>query len=154
MPPEWIKFSNDGFMTFPYKKYVFQILLYNDVEKVMDIWDTPDSIPGLPPVSTKTIKNGNISPFIIFSTIKDKNVDLTYDMRLALPDDTILPIGVVNNLIIAQRDVNKNTFYRADQIYTYTFDERFKPGKYQIIILINEKGKTILISKMEFEIIE
>jgi hypothetical protein len=127
MPQEWIKFSDNGFMTFPYKNYVFQILLYSDLEKVMAIWDTSNSPPGLPPVSTKTIKNGNISPFIIFSTKDNKNVDLTYDMRLALPDGTILPIGGVNNLIIAQRGVNKNTFYRADQLYKYIFDERFKP---------------------------
>jgi hypothetical protein len=145
-------FSDNGFISLSDNDFAFIITLVDDLNRTIEIWDTATQIPGLS-ASTKVTENGRISIFIAFGTMKDENLNLTYNVKLKEPDGNFSP-NEYNDLIIFRARVNRNMFFRGRQLLTIQFDETDEFGKYQFHISIKNGGRIIHNFIMEFEYLE
>ena len=145
-------FSSDGVISLSDNEFGFILTLVEDLNRAIEIWDTVTQIPGLS-ASTEVTKNGRISIFVVFGTMKDEIPNLTYDVKLKEPNGSFSP-DEYNDLIISREKVNKNMFFRARQLLTIQFDETDEFGKYQFHISIKNGGRIIYNLVMEFEYLE
>ena len=145
-------FSNNGIISLNDRNYNFTIILVNDLRQMITIWDTADSVPGMPSTTNARI-NGFISTFVTFVTLNNENVNLTYSVKLKKPDGTFSS-NEYNDLIIANTRVRRNMFFRGRQLLTIGFDETDVVGAYQFHITIKDNGRIIYNCIMEFQLTE
>jgi hypothetical protein len=146
-------YSNNGSVSYKDDEYTFVGLLVDDLQKTMEIWNTPDSqgFPKLSPIIQ--IKRDNpISAFIVFSTIRN-DVNITYDFKILQPAGTFSNT-VFNGMEIVKGNVPNNLFYKARQLVTIVFDETDPFGVYQFHISIYDQKNLIKKLVLEFKLIE
>jgi hypothetical protein len=145
-------FSDNGLVSLDDQNYHLNIVLVNDLRQAITVWDTADTIPGIP--SARTVKiDGGISTFISFVSLNNENVNLTYSVKLKYPNGNFSS-NEYNDLIIARGNIRRNLFFRGRQLLTISFDETDALGKYQFYITIKDGGKIIKNCIMEFELLE
>jgi hypothetical protein len=145
-------FSNNGIISLSNEDYNFTVILVNDIAQTISIWDSAVNISGLSS-STKVNVSGVISAFITFVSLKNENVDLTYDVKVRKPDGTFSN-NKYDGLTIARAKIKKNIILRGRQLFAIGFDETDAFGKYQFHITVKDSGKTIQNIVMEFELVK
>ena len=145
-------FSDSGSISINDGKCLFIIVLVNDLNGTIAVWDIPGKVPSIK-TTKKTEINGEIAPFIVFGAEEDRNVFFTYDCKLKKPDGTF-SVNEVNDLVIAQRDIKAKILFRSRASHAVIFDETDSPGTYQFHITIKDHGEPIHDIILEFELAE
>jgi hypothetical protein len=142
-------FSNEGVIQFQDSDYFFVILLVDDLQKAISIWNIPDETPRIDQITNIKI-NEPISLFILYATDRDR-INLTYNLRLRQPDGK-LSWKNFQGLKISDTVITKRILYRALQLPEITFDENDKTGKYCFIVDIYDNDIFIVSLELEFNL--
>jgi hypothetical protein len=142
-------FSNEGVIQFQNSDYLFIILLVDDLQEAINIWNIPNETPRINHITNIRI-NEPISLFILYATDRDR-INLTYSLRLREPDGR-LSWKNFQGLKISDTVINKRILYRALQLPEITFDENEKTGKYCFIVDIYDNDNFIVTLELEFDL--
>jgi hypothetical protein len=149
---ESIHSSNNGTISIDDGNYLFIIVLVNDLDQTISVWDVPDKTPSLKQTTQVKI-NDQIAPFIVFGTQDIENINLTYSCKIRNPDGTFSE-KEANDLILGQGKITPKILFRGRQFLSMKLDEDEALGKYQFYIAIKENDIIIHICIMEFELVE
>jgi hypothetical protein len=145
---------DNGKVEFQTSSAFIQIILINNPNKVIKEWDeTAESyIPGIP-TSIKCKIGETMLPFIIFSSLENKNkkMDISYNAKLKKPNN-IYSKNIGENLKIINGDLPPKMFFRSRDTCGWTFDNTDPLGKYSIEIEIFENSKKVTSYSMNFEL--
>ncbi|MDR1839577.1 MAG: hypothetical protein LBQ93_08375 [Treponema sp.] len=142
-------FSNTGAIALHDSDYRFTVILVNNLEWALESLKIADY--GLPHISR--FKRGEkVTPFLTFMTFNNRNVDLTYSVKLQGPDGK--SVEEKDNLPIARSTVSDSMGYSAQEFATMNFDETDALGTYQFHIIIRDGENTRNACIMQFELTE
>jgi hypothetical protein len=144
---ENVLFSNSGSITFQNNDCMIIIILVNDLNAALDVWNVPNVTPNIKQTTSVKI-NEPISLFIVYASDKDE-IDLTYNLKILKPNGDFSSEENYNGLKISDTVINKRILYKANQLPTLVFDENEEKGNYIFVVEVYDANvllKTLLLT--------
>jgi len=144
------EFSDTGAVSAYESDYGYTVILVKDLDWALQSLQIADY--GLPHISQ--FKRGEkLSPFLTFISFTGEEVDLTYSVKLQMPDGEI-DAKDYDNLRIARSRVGDGRHFPAEEFATISFDETHVLGEYNLYIVIRDRGNIKIAFNMQFELTE
>jgi len=148
---DFISFSDRGYIEYYDNEYLFIIILVNDLNKALDIWNVPNVAPNIQHTTSVKV-NDSISLFIVYSVANKDEIDLTYNLKLRNPNGTYSERIEYKGLIISNKIIQKRILYTANQLPMLIFNEEDETGKYYFQIEIFDFYDLVRVFILEFNL--